>query len=315
MRLATVSYKGEEKIAVISGHGDSAEPNTACHMLPEQFGDMVDIISSGDEMLSQIKGWIENNQVSAVAFEQLELLEPIRRYRRDILCTGWNYLLHFEESKGKREGQDVDLPNAPTFFTKAPSVAIGANAPIAFDPRISAKWDYEAELVIIIGDECRSVNVEDAMDYVWGYSMANDVSQRDLQRRHGAQWLKGKSIDDTMPFGPWITTADSVNLEDVWIECYVNGEQRQRASVKQMYFNIAQLIAELSFGMTLYPGDIVLTGTPAGIGNAMEPPVYLKQGDEVEVKGTGIGVLKNVMKSQDLFGNSSVIIPNTTASK
>lgn len=233
---------------------------------------------------------------------------PIQRFRRDVLCTGWNYWDHFEEGLGKREGQDVERPKAPTFFTKSPSVVIGPTDPICYDERISQKWDYEAELVVIIGRAGRSIPKSQALSHIFGYCLANDVSQRDLQRRHGGQWLKGKSIDGTMPLGPYIVTPDELDVPKIRLRCDVNGTVLQDAVVAQMAFPIEELIAELSFGMTLYPGDVILTGTPSGVGNAREPQVFLKDGDEVLVRGGGLGELRNVMRAIDLAGTSDVTI-------
>lgn len=234
------------------------------------------------------------------------LAAPVRRFRRDLLCTGWNYWDHFEESKGKREGQDVDRPKAPTFFTKSPDVVIGPQDDIAFDARISAKWDYEAEIAIVIGKGGRSIPRSRAHEHIFGFCLANDVSQRDLQRRHGGQWLKGKSIDGTMPLGPYVVTPDEVDLPKVRLQCLLNGELMQNAVAAQMAFPIDELIAELSFGMTLHPGDILLTGTPSGIGNAREPQIFLKAGDEVVVRAEGLGELRNRLVEHDLAGDSDI---------
>jgi 2-keto-4-pentenoate hydratase/2-oxohepta-3-ene-1,7-dioic acid hydratase in catechol pathway len=189
-------------------------------------------------------------------------------------------------------GISVDRPPHPTFFTKGPDVVIGPYDEIAWDPAISAKWDYEAEVALVIGRT--GIAVEDALDHVWAYTLANDVSQRDPQRAHGGQWLKGKSIDDTMPLGRWIVTADEVgDPQDIHLQCLVNGEVRQDASTRQMAFDVATLISELAFGMTLRPGDLLLTATPAGIGNAREPQVFLQEGDVVVTRSDKRGELRN----------------------
>ena len=219
---------------------------------------------------------------------------------------GLELLDHFEEGFGKREGQDVERPKAPTFFSKSPESVIGPNDPIAYDERISRKWDYEAELVVIIGRGGRSIPKSQALDHVFGYCLANDISQRDLQRRHGGQWLKGKSIDGTMPLGPYIVTADELDVRKIRLRCEVNGQTLQDAVIAQMAFPIEELIAELSFGMTLHPGDVILTGTPSGVGNAREPQLFLKDGDEVVVRGEGLGELRNVLTARDLAGTSDV---------
>jgi 2,4-didehydro-3-deoxy-L-rhamnonate hydrolase len=234
------------------------------------------------------------------------LAAPIDRFRRDVLCAGWNYWDHFEEGRGKRKGQEVDKPKAPTFFTKSPDVVIGPNDPIAFDPRISRKWDYEAELAVVIGRAGRSIPRRAAWDHVFGVCLANDISQRDLQRRHGGQWLKGKSIDQTMPLGPVLVEPEELDILQLRLQCEVNGRILQDALIAQMAFPIDELIAELSFGMTLQAGDVILTGTPSGVGNAREPQIFLRAGDEVVVRGQGIGELRNRLVQMDLAGSSDV---------
>ncbi|TWD83759.1 2-keto-4-pentenoate hydratase/2-oxohepta-3-ene-1,7-dioic acid hydratase in catechol pathway [Kribbella amoyensis] len=286
MRFVTVTYAGVDRPGVVE--------DAVVALLP--YPDLTDVVVAGiDAVRNELAG------AERVPFEPGMLRAPLRRFRRDILCTGWNYWDHFEESKGKREGQDVDRPDHPTFFTKGPDVVVGPNDPIAYDPVISAKWDYEAELALVIGKAGRSIKPADALGHVFGYTLANDVSQRDLQRQHGGQWLKGKSIDNTMPLGPWIVTPDELgDPQDVHLQCLVNGEALQDASTKQMAYDIATLISELSFGMTLRPGDLLLTGTPAGIGNAREPQVFLKAGDEVVTRADKIGELRNVLVPQEL---------------
>ncbi len=218
-----------------------------------------------------------------------------------MLCTGWNYLDHFWESAGKREGQDPDaLPEHPTFFTRGPDSVTGPNDDIGWDGEISQRWDYEVELALVIGRAGRSIPEEHAFAHVAGYLVANDVSQRDVQRAHGGQWLKGKSMDATMPIGPWLTTADEIDPADLELTLTRNGEVLQSASTGEMAFSIPRIIAELSRGMTLRPGDLVLTGTPSGIGNAREPQVFLQPGDEIVSTVAGLGSLRNRIVAADL---------------
>ena len=290
MRLATISISDELRVGAL--HGDEFR------LLPRAAGDMVSAIALGRfEIERQIASLNET-----VAVADVTIRAPIQRFNRDILCTGWNYLDHFEESRGKREGQDVDLPLAPTFFTKSPHTVIGPCDDVGIDPHISAKWDYEAEIGLVIGRRCRSVSRAEALDCVFGYFLANDVSQRDLQRRHGGQWLKGKSIDATMPIGPFIVTADEVDLVHTRLQMHLNGNRMQDALMGQMAFDIPRLVSELSFGMTLDVGDVLITGTPAGIGNAREPQIFLKPGDEMVVSATGLGELRNRLVAADLHG-------------
>lgn len=293
MKIGTVRFRGSERVACLLDEKSGA-------LAPVELGDLVAIIEGGGAALATLQAHVLSPTVERFELKDVEILAPIRRFHRDVLCTGWNYWDHFYESEGKREGQDVPKPDAPTFFTKGPDVVIGPNEDIAFDPTVSQKWDYEAEIVVVIGKTGRSIPKEKAMEHVFGYCLANDVSQRDLQRRHGGQWLKGKSIDLTMPLGPWVALKDDVDLANVTIEFDLNGVRLQQASASKMAFSIPELISELSFGMTLRAGDILLTGTPSGIGNARTPPVFLKEGDELITRATGLGELRNRMRATSL---------------
>ncbi|QOZ52516.1 fumarylacetoacetate hydrolase family protein [Bradyrhizobium sp. CCBAU 53338] len=298
MRFASLNFAGKERVGIVE--------NDEVLLLPEGLADVADFIALGGDGRDLVAKLRRGDTAPRVALAQAVLLAPVRRFRRDIMCTGWNYWDHFEEGRGKREGQEVDRPKAPTFFSKGPGTVIGPTDDIAFDARISAKWDYEAELALVIGRAGRSIPASQALDHVFGYFLANDVSQRDLQRRHGGQWLKGKSIDDTMPMGPTVVTEDELEVPEIRLECLLNGQVMQSALVKQMAFSIPELIAELSFGMTLMPGDVIITGTPAGVGNAREPQIFMKAGDHVLVRGTGLGELSNRLVSRDLYGASDV---------
>jgi 2,4-didehydro-3-deoxy-L-rhamnonate hydrolase len=253
----------------------------------------VPIAGSTDDIVRGVADAVPSGD--PIALDEVTLGAPVTRFNRDVLCAGWNYWKHFEESTGKREGQDPEgRPEHPTFFTKGPDTVIGPYDDIAFDERISSKWDYEAELAIIIGRDGRSIPEDRAWEHVLGFCIANDVSQRDLQRAHGGQWLKGKSIDATMPLGPWITTVDEIaDPYDLRIECVLNGVTLQDASTGLVAFRFERLIAELSWGMTLRAGDVLLTGTPSGIGNARDPQIFLKPGDELITRVTGLGELRN----------------------
>lgn len=292
LRLGTVIEGGVDRAACLLD-------GTFVKLLPPGLGDVMDIVARGPEFASELRKLCADPK-DIVALANVKVLSPLRRFRRDVLCTGWNYWDHFYESEGKREGQDVPKPDAPTFFTKGPRTAISATDPIAFDSKLSAKWDFEAEVVVVIGLRGRSIPQDKAMDHVWGYCLSNDISQRDLQRRHGGQWLKGKSIDATMPLGPWIVFRDDVSLKGLSFECELNGKLMQRATVDDMAFPITELISELSSGMTLEAGDVLLTGTPSGIGNARTPPVFLAAGDRVIVRGAGLGELDNQLVATDL---------------
>jgi 2-keto-4-pentenoate hydratase/2-oxohepta-3-ene-1,7-dioic acid hydratase in catechol pathway len=300
MKFATVKHRETWAPAVVVG--DEAV------LLPECFSDLVAFIEAGEEARAAIVRHIERADSVRVRLSDAALGAPITRFRRDVLCCGWNYWDHFYESKGKREGQDVPRPDAPTFFTKSPDTVIGPFDDIAYDERISRKWDYEAEIAIVFAKTGRSIPSHKAWDYVFGLTLANDVSQRDLQRRHGGQWFKGKSIDRTMPLGPVIVTPDELDVPNLHIELLLNGRTMQSAFAKQMAFPIDELVAELTFGMTVHAGDVLLTGTPSGIGNARTPPIFLKPDDEVVVRAAGIGELRNRLVRADLAKQSSISI-------
>lgn len=299
MRFASVR-KGAD---VVPGVVDGEE----IVFLDDLFVDVSAIIKAGSEGRDLIGRAVAEPGRARVAILDADLAPAITKYNRDILCTGWNYWDHFEEGIGRRDGQEVDRPTAPTFFTKSPGAIIGPNDPIAWDDRCSKKWDYEGELCLVIGKTGRSIPASRAFEHIYGYCLANDVSQRDIQRRHGGQWMRGKSADATTPLGPFLVTADEIaDLSSVRVECALNGEVMQSALVAQMAFDIPTLIAELSFGMTLNVGDVVLTGTPAGVGNARTPPVFLKPGDEVITRATGLGEMRNIVTKVDLYGDAEI---------
>jgi len=261
-------------------------------LLPEDAPDADDYVRD-----ASVGGVLTRLAIDAqtVLISNLDLDAPLRRFNRDILCTGWNYWDHYEESVGQREGQDPkERPKKPTFFTKGPNTVAGPNADVVIDVGLSENWDYEVELALVIGKSGRSIPQARAHEHIAGYLVANDISQRDLQRAHGGQWLRGKSIDGALPLGPWLTTSDEVtDVRELRLEFDLNGINHQDAKVKQMAFDIPTLIAELSYGMTLHAGDVLLTGTPAGIGSAREPQVFLAPGDELVSRVSGLGTLRN----------------------
>lgn len=228
-----------------------------------------------------------------VALSDIELEAPIPRPRRNIFCVGKNYLDHIQEFV--RSGFDSsggDVPEAPIIFSKVPECVIAPGEAIRFDPAVTEAVDYEAELAVIIGRGGRGIPAERALEHVWGYTIVNDVTARDLQGRH-KQWLLGKSQDTFCPMGPCAVTADEIDLADTRVRCRVNDELRQDASTAQLIFDVPSLIATISAGITLLPGDIIATGTPAGVGIGFKPPKYLKAGDRVRIEIDGIGVLEN----------------------
>lgn len=294
MKLASLVVHGSRRAGVV------VEADRSLALLPTAVGTVDDIVRGGPAALDAARAALADAPTLPLAEVRLE--SPLHRFNRDILCTGWNYWDHFEESRGMREGQDpAERPTRPTFFTKGPDTVIGPADDICYDPELSSAWDYEAEIALVIGRDGRSIPEAAALDHVFGYLVANDVSQRDLQRAHGGQWLKGKSIDGTMPLGPWLTTADELDdLTGLRVQCEVNGVLLQDAGSGQMAFPIPRLIAELSRGMTLRAGDVLLTGTPSGIGMARDPQIFLGDGDLVVTRVSGLGELRNTVASTRL---------------
>ena len=216
---------------------------------------------------------------------EVNLMAPIPRPRKNIYCMGRNYAEH------AREG-GVAPPAQPVWFTKPPTAVIGPFSPILYHAATQA-MDYEAELVVVIGRRGRNIPREQALEYVFGYTVMNDVTARDLQRERG-QWFKGKSLDTFAPLGPWVVHRSALpDPQRLMVRSRVNGELRQEASTADMIFPVAALVADLSRGMTLEPGDLIATGTPAGVGMGFQPPRWLQVGDVVEVEVEGIGTLRN----------------------
>jgi len=229
---------------------------------------------------------------SLLPLASVELLPPIPALTRNAFCVGRNYVDHIAEGAAAMN-RDPKLPEAPQFFTKATHTLIGPDADVRLDERVTRRLDYEIELALIIGRTGRDIPAEEAFDYIFGYTIANDVTARDLQRRHD-QWFKGKSLDTTLPLGPWIVDREEIgDPSTLELSLTVNGQERQRAHVSQMIFDIPTLIASLSAGLTLEPGDVIATGTPSGVGFAMQPPQYLKGGDVMVARIDRIGELRN----------------------
>ena len=215
---------------------------------------------------------------------------------KNVFCVGSNYRAHVTESN-RAQAREDKAPEYPVFFTKPPTAVIGPGDAIRLDPAVSDRMDYEVELAVVIGRPGRNIRAADAIGHIFGFTIVNDVTARDLQRRHGGQFLKGKGLDTCCPMGPAIVTIDEfADLETPRISLSVNGEPRQGSQIGNMIFPIPRLLESLSEGLTLESGDILATGTPSGVGYAMDPPSYLKDGDEITCEIEGIGRLTNVVR-------------------
>jgi 2-keto-4-pentenoate hydratase/2-oxohepta-3-ene-1,7-dioic acid hydratase in catechol pathway len=247
---------------------------------------------TGGRRLSEVKTFTEIGAVHNVS--DVQLAAPIPRPRKNIMCLGWNYAEHAKETALIR-GQETKGPEYPVFFTKAPTTVNSPYSNIIIDPQVSEEIDWEVELAVIIGKGGKNISEEEAMSHVFGYTVLNDVSARDLQSRH-KQFFKGKSLDGYCPMGPWIVTADDIkNPQDLVVRLRVNGITKQEGNTSMMIFPIRTIIAILSQGMTLEPGDIIATGTPSGVGFVRNPPEFLQAGDVMETEVEGIGILRNVV--------------------
>ncbi len=233
----------------------------------------------------------------AVPFSRVTWCAPIPIPRRNIICVGKNYRAHAVEFANSGFDSSTAPPAesaaaAPIVFTKASNTVIAHGDIIRVPQEVTRQVDYEAELALIIGKRGRNISRAEAYGHVFGYTIVNDVTARDLQKRH-SQWFIGKSIDTFCPIGPWLVTADQFDPENAAIRCWVNDELRQDANTRHLIFDIPELIATISAGMTLEPGDIIATGTPEGVGIGFSPPKFLFHGDQVRIEIEGIGTLSN----------------------
>ena len=256
---------------------------------------MISLAASGNKGLLELATLFKGRGSNLANVNNVILLSPIPKPQSNIYCVGWNYLDHFVEGLKHRADTAVkEYPKVPVLFTKGTQTMNGPFDNIPYDAGISTMIDWEAELAVVIGKKGKNISEENAMDYVFGYSAYNDTTARDIQqKRQSGQWIKGTSLDGHGPMGPWVVTAGGENLDDTRIICRVNGVEKQNASYKQMYFKIPAIIAELSRGLTLLPGDIIATGTPSGVGAGRTPQEFMKPGDVMETNITGIGIIRN----------------------
>jgi 2-keto-4-pentenoate hydratase/2-oxohepta-3-ene-1,7-dioic acid hydratase in catechol pathway len=264
--------------------------------------DMLDLIRAGEPALVRLRGLValldaNKDRLDEADFcfplEQANLLAPIARPARNVVCVGLNYKEHAAESR-----VTSGPPEYPVYFTKPPTTVIGPGAAIPWHGHVSTRVDWEAELVVVIGRQGRDIAEDQALDHVFGYTVGNDITARDLQAKH-QQWYKGKGLDGYCPLGPWIVTRDELpDPQALRVSLRVNGATKQDATTADMIFPVVTLISVLSQGMTLEPGDLLMTGTPAGVGFARQPPEYLQPGDLVEAEIDAIGTLRNTVAGE-----------------
>lgn len=286
MKVATFRWGGRRQVGLLSDDGS--------HLTPLALGERAQRRGA----LALVEAMAEGASLPRAAGPRLPLsavtLEaPLPLPRRNLFCVGRNYRAHAAELAGSVFTMDVSRDGDwPIVFTKAPETVIAPGEPIRIPRGVSEQVDYEAELAVVIGRGGRDIRASRAMEHVWGWTIVNDVTARDVQMRH-QQWFLGKSMDTFCPMGPWLVSADTLDGRDLALTCSVNGEVRQQAHTSQLIFDVPTLIETCSRGLTLYPGDVIATGTPAGVGMGMTPPRWLRPGDRVRIEIEGIGVLEN----------------------
>jgi 2-keto-4-pentenoate hydratase/2-oxohepta-3-ene-1,7-dioic acid hydratase in catechol pathway len=289
MKLATLIVDGEARVAVVSAAEDVFW--TVEDLTGRRFPAMSDLIAGYDAVKDRLAPASRGRPLS-----EAKLAAPLKPVR-NVMCVGKNYFAHAQEFT--RSGFDSSakdaseaIPTAPIIFTKAPETVIGPGQDILYPTGVSEQVDYEAELGVVIGKGGKGISKAEALDHVFGYTIINDMTARDLQAKH-KQWFIGKSLDTFCPMGPWLVTADDVEGADLDVKCWVNGELRQDANTRDLIFDVPTLIETLSAGLTLMPGDVIATGTPAGVGIGFTPPKFLAPGDEIAIEITGLGRLTN----------------------
>ena len=283
MKIATYRVGGERRVGIVDLVSQTVSPFD----LPES--------EAAHGVLALIDRAVLPRILSPMPLGEAEIEAPIVRPRRNIFCVGKNYYEHakeFASSGFDSSAANGAVPKHPIIFSKVPECVIAHNATVAINLDVSQAIDYEAELGVIIGKGGRGIRPENALEHVWGYTIINDVTARDLQGRY-SQWLIGKSQDTFCPMGPWAVTRDDVDLRDTKIQCWINGELRQDANTRDLIFDVPTIIETISAGVTLLPGDVIASGTPAGVGIGFKPPKYLAPGDFARIEIAGIGVLEN----------------------
>jgi 2-keto-4-pentenoate hydratase/2-oxohepta-3-ene-1,7-dioic acid hydratase in catechol pathway len=288
MKIGRATYAGKTRLALIDEAKQEVlfiEGDLGSHPNP--------VLAVIEQRLTA--GQLKESATDRAPLSDVTFLSPLSAFVRNVFAVGKNYHEHameFDKSGFNATSGASAIPAFPQLFTKATGTLAGPTDAIRFDSKHTSSVDYEGEIGVVIGEQCRNVSKADALGKVFGFVALNDVTARDLQKNH-AQWFLGKSLDGFCPLGPWIATQDDAPLDSLHLKTWVNGELRQDSHVSKLIFDVATLIETLSAAMTLQPGDIIATGTPVGVGIGFTPPKFLRHGDQVRVAVTGLGELNN----------------------
>lgn len=294
MKFVTFSQGGKQAAGVISDDGRSVINLKAAGIAANTLLDIIDGAAGALGDISRKAAQAPSE--ATIPLTQCQILAPFPNPRRNIICVGKNYHEHAREFHASgfdaSAGKDA-IPEHPIIFSKASTTVIGPGDPVPGSADPTKSVDYEVELAVVIGKTCRNVSKAQAYDQIFGYMIVNDVTSRHLQARH-KQWFLGKNLDGFCPMGPWLVTADAIgDVTNLRVTAQINGELRQDALVRDLIFDIPTLIETITSVMTLLPGDIIATGTPAGVGIGFTPPKFLQPGDHMRLEISGLGVLEN----------------------
>lgn len=284
MKLLTFSVEGKARPGVLKG--DRAIDLAAAGLPAGPNGGLIEIARGGDAMLERARKALNDTKAKSYALSEVKVLPPIRQPSK-IIAVGLNYIDHCKEA-------NLPVPAEPVLFSKFPSSICGPYDDLSWPTAVTKEVDYEVEMGVVIGKRARDVPEKDALNYVLGYTVVNDVSARDLQFTGAKQWDRGKSLDTFCPYGPYIVTRDEIPDPHVLqVRTILNGKEMQNSNTRNLIFNVNKIIAYASQGTTLLPGDLIPTGTPFGVGFSRKPPVYLKDGDECVCEVEKIGAIRN----------------------
>lgn len=297
MKFLSYIYKGDKGYGVLNNNNNSVIPMEVFFrkINKETPENLLEFIRTYSDSLVPMMKDILNNTNESISLENVKITAPIPYPKRNVFCLGKNYAEHAMEIKSLPTG-DAVVPDYPIYFTKIADPAVGHMDKVIIPKDYTVDIDYEVELAVIIGKDGKNIPPEKAEDYIFGYTIGNDITARDVQKKH-IQWVKGKSLDTFTPMGPWIVDKSEIGFPpELEITCKVNGEVRQSSNTKNLIFDIPYIISDLSKGLTLRAGDIIMTGTPKGVGMGFNPPRFLQSGDVVECYIEKIGTLINVIE-------------------